>query len=464
MLPRPRRPPTVPDPALGLTLVGVCAAFALLFGRGRAGSRWLAGRRALSACAAFGAAVAVGRFALVVAGWLAPDSPVNTDDFAVFYGAARAVREGAPLYDLAGIRQDAGEVAVYRHAPIGATVLVPLTWLSPRAALDAWRLLNVGVYVATLGVLLRHFRLDPRGPLALGLIALWFVSAPSRESLAGGQWDALFLAAGTAALLLLARRRDAWAGAVLALPIALKFYPALLLLMPLVTRRYRALTGCALAGAALTLLGLLVAGPANTRAFFTEVLPAVGGGTLYAENQSLYALIGRLLAADLAGNGLGARYPAGPTAWLARGLGLVVTAVSALAARQRAGGPLDPALRFVLPVPATLLVIPTAWVHYELWALLPLAVLGVALARERPPWPVALCFVVAALLLPFGTEREVVHPGPYGLVGRLLLSYKVYGLLALWLGLVLATWRGGMLRSATPPLPRLARSRRDKRP
>lgn len=428
----------MPDLTLAVAIVGAVAAFAPALAGSRAAAWPPALCRALRLLAACGALVAAARFAVTVAGWLHPDSPVNTYDFQVFYDAARAARDRAPLYELDGIRQDSGTVAVYRHAPVGATILAPLTWLPVRAALHGWRLLNVAIYVATLGALLRHCRLDPRRPPALGLSILWFVSAPSRESLAGGQWDALFLAASVLALIALTRRRDTWAGAALALPIALKFYPALLLLLPAAQRRYRALIGCAGAGAALTLLGLLVAGPANTRAFFRDVLPAVGGGTLYAENQTLYALIGRLLASDLAGNGLGASYPIGPTTLLSRALGLLLVITTTLAVRRRTGDDLAQALRFVLPIPVTLLIVPTAWVHYEMWVFLPLAVLAAALARGHYSPPVVACFTIAALLITFGTERDVVHAGAYTLFGRLLLSYKVYGLLALWLALLIA--------------------------
>lgn len=425
-------------------LAGVGAAFALAFRHGRG---WASGpARALYLAVVLGAAVAAARFVATVVGWVALGTPFNIYDFEIFYRVGAAARAGAPLYDLAGIRQDPGRIVVYRHAPIGAVVFAPLSWLPFPAALALWRLLNVGVYLATLAWLLHHFRLAPRAPLALGLAALWLASAPGRVTLGSGQWDVIFLAAATAALGLLARGRDGWAGACLALPIALKFYPALLLLTPLlsrrgIARRCRAVAGCALAGVALTLLGLLVAGPENTRVFFAEVLPAVGGGTVYFENQTPYAFIGRLLAADLRDNGLDARYPAALTATLARAVGLGVIVATALVVRRRGGGELAAALRFATPLAASLLVIPTAWGHYAAWLLLPIVVLGVALARERLPRPVLACFVVAATLILFGTEGSVWGPGPHDGAARLLLTYKVYGFAALWAGVALAAWR-----------------------
>jgi hypothetical protein len=429
------------DPLLLLSVLGAIAAFVLAFGGERPWQPRLRGL--LHGLAAVGAVVAIGRFAWFVVGWLPADSPANSYDFRVFYEAALVAREWGPLYDLAGIRRDPGTIVVYRHAPIGAGLFVPWTLLPYGVALNGWRLLNVGLYAWTLWTLLRHFGLSPRAPLALGLTTLWFASTPSRDSLALGQWDALFLNLGLAATILYTTRRDRdpLVGALLALPIALKFYPALLLIGPVVARRWRVLAGCAAGGMALGLLGLLLAGPRNTIVFLAEVAPAVGGGTLYAENQTLYALIGRFLAADLPGNGVGATYSHELTRLLARALAAPILAVTALVAWRRGGGELAAALRFVLPIPAALLIVPTAWAHYSAWALLPLAILAIALARGRPGRATLALFAVAALLIVLGSERDVWRGGPHDGPIRLLLTFKAYGLLALWVALCLVGWR-----------------------
>jgi hypothetical protein len=428
----------VVDGSVVLVALGVGAAFALAL-RARQGRPWSPGiDRGLRLLATAGVLLAMARFAATVAGWSRPDSPANIYDFEVFYGAGRAILSGQPLYDLAGIRRDPGRIVVYRHAPVGAAIFAPLALLPFRLALDLWRLLHVALYVASLALLLRHFRVSPRAPLALGLTSLWLVSAPGRDSLASGQWDTPFLFATTAALLLFARGRDGWAGACLALPVAIKFYPALLLLGPLLERRYRALGGCALAGGALMLAGLLAGGPDDTRVFVREVLPAVGGGTLYYENQAPYALIGRLLATELRGNGLDAAYPARATALVARGVAALVILASALAIRRDGGGQLGSALRLATLTSASLLIIPTAWGIYLTWLVLPLAILGIAIARRPLGWPVAACFAVAALLLPFGVERTVWGPGQHDGAIRLVLTYKAYGVAALWAGAALA--------------------------
>jgi hypothetical protein len=420
--------------------LGAVAAFALAFGGERAWPRWLC--QVAHVLAGLGAIVAAGRFVYFVVGWLPADSPANSYDFKVFYDAALVARGWGPLYDLVGIRQDPGAIVVYRHTPLAASLFVPWTLLPYQVALNAWRLLNVGLYVGTLWTLLRHFELPPRAPLALGLATLWFVSTPSRDSLALGQWDALFLNLSLAALILFTTRRDrdATVGGLLALPIALKFYPALLLLYPLVTRRWRVFAGCAVGGLATILLGALLAGPRNSWVFLTQVLPAVGGGTLYAENQTLYALIGRFLATSLTEKGVGAIYPVELTRLLSNILAVPIVLLTALVLWRRGGGALAAALRFVLPIPAVLLIVPTAWAHYLTWALLPLAVLAVALSKSAVPKLAYALFALAAAVLVLGSERDVWTGGPYDGPVRLLLTYKVYGLLALWLGLGITAW------------------------
>jgi hypothetical protein len=428
------------DSLLVLTCLGAIAAFALAFGAG--GRLPVRLRQTLALVAVLGVLVSIVRFAGFVIGWLPADSPTNSYDFKVFYGAATTAREWGQLYDLSGITRDPGEIVVYRHVPIGAALFIPWTFLPYDLALNAWRLLNVGVYVGTLAVFLWHFRLSPKQPLALGLIALWFASTPSRDSLGLGQWDAIFLALTLASLILYTTRRDRdlAVGLLLALPMALKFYPALLLLAPFLARRWRVIVGSAIGGFVVMALGALLAGPRNSWIFLTEVLPAVGGGTLYAENQTLYALFGRLLATRITPNGVGSTYPAELTGTLADLVAVPLLIASGIAVWRRGGGALAAALRFVLPIPVAILIIPTAWSHYTAWALLPLALLALALARGAATWPRLALFTLAAALLVLGSERDFWHGGPYDGPIRLLLTYKAYGLLALWTALVLVVW------------------------
>ncbi|MFN8536223.1 MAG: glycosyltransferase family 87 protein [Thermomicrobiales bacterium] len=289
------------DAAAAVILLGAAAGFALAFGEAWGWSPGLFVARVLHGAAALAALVALARLALLVADWLPGGATVTGNDFGIFYRAGEAARTQSPLYDLAALRRDSGEVVAYRHAPVGAVLFVPWTFLPYRLALHSWQALNIALYAATLWGLLRHFGVSWRGPLALALAAIWAASVPSADSLGLGQWDALFLSLFLTLLTVLTMRRDRdlLGGAFLALPIALKFFPVLLLLGPLVARRWRIFAGCALGGAILLAVGLL-AGPENTRTFVRDVVPEVGGGTLYAENQTLYAFVGRLLAPSLA--------------------------------------------------------------------------------------------------------------------------------------------------------------------
>src|SRR4051812_21032528 len=142
------------DWLLLLIVPGACAAFALAFAEGRGWSPPY--RPALHALAALGALLAVVRFAAMIAEWLPADSRVNSYDFTVFYEAALAARRWGSLYDLAGIRLDPGAIVVFRHAPIGAAIFIPLTALPFEIARNVWRFLNLALYLGVLWAVLRH--------------------------------------------------------------------------------------------------------------------------------------------------------------------------------------------------------------------------------------------------------------------------------------------------------------------
>lgn len=440
-----------------VTLIGLYAAFAPLLGRGRAAALPRPLARLLPVLAGLGAAAALYHFGSWWATYFAAHVPVEDNDFAIFYGASHAAIRRLPLYDLANVRLETSEINTYRYAPIGAALFAPLLGLDLRGALVAWQLGSIALYVATLGALLWHFRAHLPWSPRFGLVAVWFAFAPTYQSLANGQLDTLFLAGSALALLLLARRRDGWAGLALALPVVLKVYPALLLLPPLTRGRWRVPLACAIAVGGLVLAGALFAGGANTAIFFGQVLPTTGGGTIYAANQTPYAFVGRLLASILVGTGRYVRYPVEATTLIARALALLVLAISLLTIWLRGRGEAVAEVAFALLIPATLLLIPTAWVHYEEWALLALVVLTVALARSARParwaWPLAACFAVALLLLTLGTEEDVWTEGVHVGAVRLILTYKLYGLVALWVGLLLILWRDGVPQTAAQAAP-----------
>jgi hypothetical protein len=142
-------------------------------------------------------------------------------------------------------------------------------------------------------------------------------------------------------------RRHALGGALLATAIASKIFPAVLLVLLLARREWRALGWTALSGVALALIGLAVLGPAPYQAFFHYQLPRLASGQAFAfTHNGAHEVF--LISRNFSIAGLGAKLRAfgAPEAWAAAtrvvpsiySLGLLVLAwVTARAERTHAG-------------------------------------------------------------------------------------------------------------------------------
>src|SRR4029079_14545837 len=111
-----------------------------------------------------------------------------------------------------------------------------------------------------------------------------------------GQVHLVVVAAAAAAMVAFDRRRDAAGGALLGLAIAVKIFPALLLVVLAVQRRWRAVAATLVAVLALFLLALLVLGWGTMSLFLREHLPAVASGRAFPnalgnlDNHSVFGL------------------------------------------------------------------------------------------------------------------------------------------------------------------------------
>jgi hypothetical protein len=207
------------------------------------------------------------------------------NDFANYYVPARAVAEGRSLdrvYERdafqaevrrVGLRQAASFVP---HPPANALLLLPFARLVPLDAKAAWTLVLAAAYAATLPVLRLLTRLST-WTLALVLLipstSLW-------SALAYGQPYPLLLLCLALALLALERGSAFLGGALIAPAFALKLYAAPHLLLLLIGRRTRALSGALLALLAIGALGVATLGVTVHEAYWREVLPASLAGEI----------------------------------------------------------------------------------------------------------------------------------------------------------------------------------------
>jgi hypothetical protein len=341
------------------------------------------------------------------------------EDFRVMFRAAVALHEGRSPYDVDQMRE-APFAAHYKYPPLFAALIEPLRPLGFRRAARVWLCFLEVCYGAAFVVLCRTFGLAFRSPPFYVAATTVLLFQPSLDSLRGGQLDALLLLLLASAWASLAAGREALGGPLIALAATLKVYPGLLAAHLVVRRRWRALVACAVAALVLTGISVFAAGwPAHVE-FLTRVLPANAGGTAWVENQSLFGFFARFFADGTVG-GPGKETEAPAAAMMAAlGGALVLGLTLAAGAVTREERALFGAL-----TAAALMVLPVAWIHYEVILLLPLADLLVR-QYEGGGRVTGALLVVATLMLAFGNQQLVVrHPW-------VPQSFKLYAVALVW--------------------------------
>jgi alpha-1,2-mannosyltransferase len=114
------------------------------------------------------------------------------------------------------------------------------------------------------------------------LFPLFWLSLPVQAGLQLGNFHPAMVALSVLAMLAFNRRRDKLGGSLLAVAVAAKLSPAVLLVYLAARGRWRAIAWTAAAGAALVALTLGLFGPALFRAFFHGHLPALISGEAFS--------------------------------------------------------------------------------------------------------------------------------------------------------------------------------------
>jgi hypothetical protein len=414
-----------------LPVLAMLAGLALPFARGRL-------RVALFAVVALSlVGYGVDRFA----GALAKD---YSTDFTALFRGARSFLNGEGLYNLEHIRANhLGDT--YKYPPFFVFLMGPLTDLFYVHAIVIWHLFNFGLLLLAAGLLWRWSGQPLRSWSTAGLALLLLTFKPVVDALSGGQADIIMLASLAAALLLLSRGRWFWSGAVLAFPAAVKLYTGYLLIHAVALRRWWALAGFAAAFALFNLLSVLVFGWDVHARFLFEVLPRIGGGTAWIENQTLNGFFNRFTVEQIA------LVPdqGGTVRVLTYAGALLFSALTFWYIRQ-----MTPDAGFGLWIVTLLIILPIAWMHYQAILVIPFYQLLVRLERAgadaRLGWRPLLLYALAWMLLCYGNQwtffDRTMYEGPFW---TLLLSYKLYGLLLLWAAL--ASDPTARLHAATAP-------------
>ena len=270
---------------------------------------------------------------------------------------------------------------------------------------------------------------------------------PAFDSMAYGQIDVVLLLLMTLALLALRAGRPAIVGLTVALTSFLKLYSLVLVLFLAARREWRAVAWTAAWLVALGAVAVAVMGWHEHVVYATQVLPRIGGGTGWVENQTVNGFLCRLLA--------GARHPA-PVhdrridllTWA--GFALIAGASTLVAVRRTERGSSAAALSFGLFLVVMVLAVPAAWIHYETVTIL--AFLLLAWRAAERPLTTGLAFAVSLAFgfIAYGNQWTFYDSSPRPGLTALWLSRELYGLVLLWAAMAVTARSRGPSGSRAP--------------
>ncbi|MFB9923654.1 glycosyltransferase 87 family protein [Amycolatopsis halotolerans] len=361
--------------------------------------------------------LALGAIALV-AGVAAVISSVSPVDLQVYRFGADAVLRGGDLYG-ALPTTTAGSMLPFIYPPFAAILFSALAFPPLSVASVLLDVVSAASLWAVLYAVVRRLRqgwsrrTSAATASALAVAALAF--EPVRSTLSFGQINLVLMA--LVAVDCLAPNSRWPRGVLVGLAAAIKVTPAGILLFFLLAKDFRAVRNAFFAGAAATLLGLLVAPRASAEYFFGGGLTNADGfsGSPYATNQTIEGALNRLALLPHAHDLL----------WLTLSAFVLVAAVLIM---RRVDGP----LAFVVNAAAVLVLSPISWSHHWVW-IVP-AVLILAARVRTPQAVVALSAGVAVFiaaphtLVPSSGMKELAWTPWQHLVGD---SYLILALVFL---------------------------------
>jgi hypothetical protein len=359
-------------------------------------------------------------------------------DFFIHWRAAYDVHLGRPLYRLDALLANHFGHA-YKLPPFYVMLLLPFATADDTFSLLLHRVFNLGLYGMTGWLFVRLLR--PQAGRVLALATLCIVMGlmqPAYDTIAYGQVDIMLLSLLVLALFGLRSDRPWVVGLTIALATLLKLYPALLAGFLLVRRAWRALAWMLVALVLLTGIASAVLGWQTHVIYLTQVLPHLGGGTSWIENQTINGFLSRLLTGTMRLAPIHDRTIDLLTYGGFIGVMGVTLLVAAGSCSRRSS---SYALQFSIFAVAMALAIPAAWMHYATITI-PAFVILVWHAIARPFTMRQACALALAFgLISYGNQWSfftgTLNPG----LPLLALSYKGYGLILLWGVMVATIWQ-----------------------
>lgn len=339
-----------------------------------------------------------------------PDAYSN--DFNVYYHAAREVISGADPY-----QHSLGDWTPYIYPPLLAELIVPLGLLPVPAAAYLWFLTSAASIAAAAWMSAslavdedqqRETELSSRRA-AIAACAVIVVLRFVLDTFNLGQVNAIVAALAVAHIYLYTQNRKALSAIVFVLAVSIKLTPALILLYHIARSRLKFAVACAVLLAGITVVSFLPFGssaPDTFRTFWNRtVRNEQGYDFAFSGNQSLRGAVSRLRGQDAGGssnqNTGQSRSPADPMTLLIS-LALLVPAVSA-AVRARSE------LAAVSPFFCCMVLLsPLSWKAHFVMLILPVAYLLSLVRITRRRWLFVAAVLGAAFALLNLTSPRVI--------------------------------------------------------
>jgi hypothetical protein len=294
----------------------------------------------------------------------------RADDFEDYLFAARQLASGGDPYAnfvRNHVPWDWSLSSGYLYPPAFAVTLIPLTWIPNDLAVRVWLVLIQAAVIASLVIVYRTIGRPSRGEL-LCLSAVLLTFFPLAGSVLTGAMNCVLLLLLTAAWAYWLRRRDVRAGVLVGVGAFFKLFPLALIPYLAWRRHWRLLAALGLTTIAGLALGFVVTSAEHNIYYFRDMLPHLGAGTGYRENQSLAGFTARICQPSTADAG-------GSAGWCGRLLDwplvLALLAVVLVATNRstRSG------LEFALAIAALPLISSVTWSFHLIVLILPIALL-----------------------------------------------------------------------------------------
>jgi hypothetical protein len=334
---------------------------------------------------------------------LVDEANSSLSDFICFFEASRRIRTGQPLYHpgitLGSCRFGGTE---YLYPPTLALVLLPAP--SYQVAWWGWAILSLACWLGALALIVRELAGDLRQrlePIWWPVLTMALVNfPPALFHLTCGQMQLLILMLATLAWLCLRRGRDGTAGVLLGLTIALKLYPALILLPLFIQRRWRCVVAAGSVAGSILFLGYTRVGWNEAYVYVTTILPGVSA----VGSQALgFPTIGSLLR-EIAGDCM----LVSSIEWAIRVV--IAGAVAWWAFRQNDA----PDRALTLGMTTLVLVPPLVWEHFFVLLYLPWLEMLARSPRRRLPLLAVIYFLIATASLAVNLPEQI------GFLGNIL--------------------------------------------